>query len=72
MLPPRSRAGPPLIISCHGASAKAHNADRRAHRVVTGLTALVAAVFGTVGELIALGVIAIVVIVVGAYGLSRP
>jgi hypothetical protein len=33
---------------------------------------LVAAVFGTVRELIALGVIAIVVIVVGAYILSRP
>jgi hypothetical protein len=43
--------------------------------VVTGLTALVAAVFGTVGweaELIVLGVIAIVVIVAGAYVLSRP
>jgi hypothetical protein len=40
--------------------------------VVTGLTALVAAVFGTVGELTAVGVTAIVVIVVGAYVLSRP
>jgi hypothetical protein len=43
--------------------------------VVTGLTALVAAVFGVVAweaQLIVLGVMAIVVVVVAAYVLSRP
>ena len=43
--------------------------------IVAGLTALVAALLGVVGweaELIVVGVLAIVVIVVAAYVLSRP